>query len=101
MFIKRNQELGFSLTEVKQLMELHRVVAAVPKPLRRKPHELHGIIAIGRERLDAINQKIRTLHAMRRQLVSMIKQLESPVVLACPVSKEPRPATRKCPQKSS
>lgn len=101
IFIKRNQELGFTLAEIKQLMDLHRVVAAIPKPLRRKPNELSGIIAIGRERLDVVNQKIRTLHNMRRQLVSLIQQLESPVVLHCPVSQDPPRVPSKCPQKSS
>jgi len=28
-FIKRNQELGFTLEEIKQILELHRVVAAM------------------------------------------------------------------------
>jgi len=101
IFIKRNQELGFTLVEIKQLIELHRVVAAIPKPLRRKPNELRGIIAIGRERLDVINQKIRILHTMRRQLVSLIQQLESPVVLTCPVSRTSHKTQRKSPQKSS
>jgi hypothetical protein len=39
-FIKRNQELGFTLEEIKQLLDLHRVVAAMTFPLRHKPTEL-------------------------------------------------------------
>jgi len=58
-FIKRNQELGFTLGEIMQLLDLHRVVAAMPLPLHRKPSELRGIIALGHERLDVINEKIR------------------------------------------
>jgi len=41
-FIKRNQELGFTLIEIKQLVNLHQAVAAMAFPLRRKPSELRG-----------------------------------------------------------
>jgi len=87
-FIKRNQELGFTLGEIKQLVDLHQAVAAMSFPLRRKPSELRGIIAIGKERLGAINQKVRTLHAMRRQLAALLRELESPTVLTCPASRK-------------
>ena len=60
-FIRRNQELGFTLAEIRQLFELHQAVVAKSYPLRRKPAELRGIIAIGHERLEAINQKVRAL----------------------------------------
>jgi MerR family copper efflux transcriptional regulator len=91
-FIKRNQELGFTLGEIKQLVDLHRAVAAMPFPLRRKPSELRGIIAIGRERLDTINEKVRTLYTMRRQLASLLRKLESPTVATCPASASSRKA---------
>ena len=97
MFIKRNQDLGFTLSEIKQLIDLHRVVAAIPKPLRRKPTELRGIIAIGRERLEVINEKMKSLQSMRRQLLSMLRHLESPVVAACPVSQQGK-SPAKCPR---
>jgi DNA-binding transcriptional MerR regulator len=48
-FLKRNQELGFTLEEIKQLLDLHRVVAAMAFPLRHKPGDLRAIIEIGRE----------------------------------------------------
>jgi DNA-binding transcriptional MerR regulator len=89
-FIKRNQELGFTLDEIKQLLDLHRVVAAKGFPLRHKPRELLAIIAIGRERLDAINQKVKTLHGTRRRLASLLQQLEAATLSVCPASKSPR-----------
>jgi|SRR5450755_1043123 MerR family copper efflux transcriptional regulator len=89
-FIKRNQELGFSLAEILQLLDLHRVVAAMPMPLHRKPSELRGIIAIGHERLEAIEQKLHTLQTMRRRLTSLLQQLESATVATCPAAKSLR-----------
>jgi len=100
-FIKRNQELGFTLEEIKQLLDLHRVVAAMTFPLRHKPGELQTIIEIGRERLEAINQKVRTLHTVRRRLTSLLQQLEAATVTACPASKSPRRAPDKTLNKTS
>jgi DNA-binding transcriptional MerR regulator len=95
-FIKRNQELGFTLEEIKQILDLHRVVAAMTFPLRHKPSELSAIIAIGRERLEAINQRIRTLRDMGLRLTSILQQLEAATVATCPASKPTRKvATRK------
>ncbi|HLX83124.1 MAG TPA: MerR family transcriptional regulator [Terriglobales bacterium] len=85
-FIKRNQELGFTLVEIAQLLELHRVVAAMPLPIRRKPSELQGIIALGHERLDAVNDKIRSLRLIQQRLTSLLKELEMAVVATCPAS---------------
>ncbi len=90
-FIKRNQQLGFTLREILELLELHRVVASMPLPMRRKPNELRGIIAIGHERLGAINQKLRMLHSVRRRLKSMLRQLEAATVVTCPASVALRP----------
>ena len=100
-FIKRNQELGFTLEEIKQLLDLHRVVAAMTFPLRHKPGELRAIIEIGRERLEAINQKVRTLHTVRRRLTSLLQQLEGATVRACPASKSPRRVADKNLHKTS
>jgi DNA-binding transcriptional MerR regulator len=99
-FIKRNQELGFTLEEIKQILDLHRVVAVMTFPLRHKPSELRAIIAIGRERLATINQKVRTLRAMGLRLKSILQQLDAAAVATCPASKPARKvATRNLPKK--
>jgi len=100
-FIKRNQELGFTLGEIRQLVELHHAVAAMPFPLRHKPSQLRGIIAIGRERLDTINQKVQMLHTMRRQLAALLRKLESPTVATCPASNSSRKVLSSSPQSST
>jgi DNA-binding transcriptional MerR regulator len=89
-FIKRNQELGFTLQEIKQLSDLHRAVAAMTFPLRNKPSELRDIIAIGRQRLESIRQKVRLLHSMQRRLTSLVQQLEAATVATCPAAKANR-----------
>lgn len=95
IFIKRNQELGFTLTEIQQLFELHEAMMGVSRPPRRKSGEVQAIIAMGHERLGTINQKIRTLHDMRRNLAAVVKHLESATIATCPVPKSPSQKKRK------
>src|SRR5215472_4451372 len=99
-FIKRNQQLGFTLIEIKQLIRLHGSLSSKPKGLKRKPDEVLGIISLGRERLQVIDAKVRMLRLMRRQLVSVVRQLEIMSSMTCPVSgpsrrldKKPRPTS--------
>lgn len=101
IFIRRNQQLGFTLAEIKQLMQLHGVLVSMgPKHFRRRPSELQGIIEIRRERLVAIKEKSRMLNTMRRQLEFLLQQLESTSVVICPARSSGKRAP-KCPQKSS
>jgi hypothetical protein len=87
------------LAEIKQLIDLHRVLASMgPKPFLERPNELQGIIEIGHERLAAIKQKSQTLNAMRRQLEWLLKQLETASVVICPAQSGKRPhALKKSP----
>ena len=45
LFIKRNHQIGFTLTEVRQLLDLHAALEDMPRPLRRKPKQVKIIIA--------------------------------------------------------
>ena len=101
LFIRRNQKLGFTLVEIKQLMDLHSALASMgPKNFRRRPTELQGIIEIGRERLLAIKEKSRMLNAMQRQLQWLLQQLESSSVVTCPVQSSRKRSSPR-PKKSS
>jgi DNA-binding transcriptional MerR regulator len=95
IFIKRNQELGFTLAEIHQLLQLHGTMLAMSRPAKRKSGEVQAIIAMGHERLRTINQKIRTLHDMRRNLAGVVKHLESANIATCPVAKSPAQTKRK------
>lgn len=95
IFIQRNQELGFTLTEIQQLFQLHEAMMATSGRKHRKSDEVRAIITMGRERLETINRKIRTLHDMRRNLAAVVKQLESANIAACPVANLPSKGKRK------
>ena len=89
IFIKRNQELGFTLAEIQPLFEIHERMMGLSRSPRRNSNEVQAILAMGRERLETINAKIRTLHDMRRNLAAVVKHLESPNIATCPVGKSP------------
>jgi len=88
LFIRRNHEIGFTLTEVRQLLDLHGALESTPRPWRRKPAEVKEIIALGRERLGQVDQKICALQAMKRQLEFLVRHLENSVPITCPVASQ-------------
>jgi hypothetical protein len=59
------------------------------RPLRRNTKEVQAIIAMGHHRLKTINQKIRLLHDIRRNLTGVVQHLESASIASCPVA-DPR-----------
>lgn len=98
IFIKRNQELGFTLAEIKELLEIHRAFGKNRRPLRRDMKEVQAIICMGRQRLETINQKIRLLHDMRRSLSSVVQHLEGSKMATCPVGQPPKKRSKKSPK---
>lgn len=99
LFIRRNQQLGFTLAEIKQLLDFHRALVCMgPRPFRKRPSELQAIIEIGRERLDAIREKSRLLNSMRRELERVLQQLESSHVITCPAQpRKKHMSVSRCP----
>jgi DNA-binding transcriptional MerR regulator len=95
LFIKRNQELGFTLAEINELLNIHGTFAKMRGTLQRNTKQIQAIIAMGHHRLETINQKIRLLHDMRRNLTGVVQHLESANVATCPVSKQARKKTLK------
>lgn len=86
MFIRRNHEIGFTLAEIQQLLHLHAALETMPRPMRRKPAEVRQIIVLGRERLGQVNEKIRVLRTMKKQLEFLVHHLEKSVPTTCPVA---------------
>lgn len=85
LFVKQARELGFSLAEVKGLLEL----AADPKgtcgPVRQKTQD----------KLRRIEEKIRSLERMRQALATLLQQCddESRHVSQCPILESLQPSS--------
>ena len=55
-FIRRSQELGFTLHEISQLLPLHRSIARLASSKGRMPREMRAMAAVARTRLTFITQ---------------------------------------------
>jgi MerR family mercuric resistance operon transcriptional regulator len=99
-FIKGSQALGFTLAEIKELIDLHKAVAAARGPIRRKPQELRQIMRMAAERLRSIDEKLCALHQMKQQLSALLEGLNARTIPVCPASATPLGGTR-APRRAS
>jgi len=87
-FIRWAQQLGFTLKEVKQLLQLHSAVANLPSARTgRDPAEMDSIVRMAEEKLAAVKEKIKLLKSMGKQLSSTIQKLQSRPEPVCPAPK--------------
>lgn len=95
-FIRVCQSLGFSLREIEQLMGLHRVMSSTAAAVSLRPAAVQEILAMARERIASMEEKIEALSKMRTDLLSVAEALRSPMLATCPASK---PTPTACPEK--
>ena len=74
-FIKRAQELGFSLDEIAELLQLRAA----------KPRNRVRVRAVAERRVQQIEQKIAELDALRKTLRHLIHQCHAGTTLDCPI----------------
>jgi len=74
-FIKRAQDLGFSLDEVEELLRLRRQSA-------RNRGRIRGV---AEEKIRQIDQKIAELERMKRALETLVHSCHSGAALDCPI----------------
>jgi Hg(II)-responsive transcriptional regulator len=74
-FIKRAQELGFSLRDVGELIELRK------NPARNRA----AVRAVGVRKLADVAARIRRLTAMQRALEQLVKACECAEATCCPI----------------
>lgn len=72
-FIRRSRDLGFSLDQVRALLDL--------SDDRQRPCE--AVDAIAQEHLTEIDRKIADLQALRRELHSIVSQCHAGTVAEC------------------
>lgn len=95
--IKQLQELGFTLREIKELINLHRTTAACASNNRAQPRGVKRMIAMTKEKLLVIEKKSRLLRQMHRDVAKMLKNLQTSAEKACPVARESADA-QSCPK---
>ena len=92
-FIKDSQQLGFSLKEIKELLEIHESAKSFAGGRATKTKEWEKAFRIARERLELINQKIEFLKVLKKPLAAVLEQPGAEKALVCPASLMARPAT--------
>jgi MerR family transcriptional regulator, mercuric resistance operon regulatory protein len=96
VFIKWCQPLGFTLKEVKQLLQLHTTLTYLPAArIRRKSKELSSIVHMAEEKLASIEEKINSLRTMKKQVRSTIDELQGRQGPVCPASKRITSSSRR------
>jgi MerR family mercuric resistance operon transcriptional regulator len=93
-FIKDSQQLGFSLKEIKELLEIHEAAKSFGGNPQTKSKEWEKAFRIARERLALINQKIEFLKVLKKPLAAIFDQPDAEKSLVCPASLMARPAAK-------
>ncbi|MGC1414597.1 MAG: MerR family transcriptional regulator [Candidatus Acidiferrum sp.] len=91
-FIKDSQQLGFSLKEIKELLEIHESAKSFAGSAQTKTKEWGKAFRIARDRLTLINQKIAFLKVLKKPLAAVLEPAGSEKAMVCPASLMARPA---------
>lgn len=86
-FIRNCQGLGFTLREIEQLIRLHSGLSTSRKTVSMKPSAVGEIVGLARERLTVIDDKLKTLHSMRAELIALIDSLTNTSPAICPAAR--------------
>jgi DNA-binding transcriptional MerR regulator len=90
-FIKDSQQLGFTLKEIKELLEIHESAKSLAGSPRSESKEWEKAFRIARERLELINQKIEFLKILKKPLATVLEQPGARKAMVCPASLMERP----------
>jgi len=85
--IKELQELGFTLREIKELIDLHRSSACISTN-RAQIGGVARMIVLTKEKLQIIEKKSRLLRRMRKDVAKMLANLQTSSEKACPVARD-------------
>ena len=75
-FIRQSQELGFTLTEIRQLLQLHRS-AANSTQTEKRTSRADEFSRFAMLKIEQVDKKLEFLRGMRGQLLTMVDQLET------------------------
>ncbi|MGH9710814.1 MAG: MerR family transcriptional regulator [Candidatus Acidiferrales bacterium] len=81
-FIKMSQQLGFTLKEIKELINIHE--PGQSNSHRENTSSWERAFQITKERLNLIDEKIRILKKLRLPLLSALKQAQTKKMTVCP-----------------
>jgi DNA-binding transcriptional MerR regulator len=75
LVIRQFQGLGFTLADIREVFELHQVLAARRHPGEMKASARAEMLARARRRLEVIEEKVATLMGMKCEMLRLIDTL--------------------------
>jgi MerR family copper efflux transcriptional regulator len=85
-FIRSCQEIGFTLKDVKEVFDLHRVLASPGRAGSLKPGAQARFLAAAKRRFALIDAKLKILNRMKKDMAGLVTTLEGCKAPVCPVS---------------
>jgi len=85
-FIRSCQEIGFTLKDVREVFELHRILALPERAENLKPKAQEKFLTAAERRLASIDDKLRILKKMKKDMTLLVGTLKSHQKPTCPVS---------------
>ena len=99
-FIKQSQQLGFSLKEVKELIEIHESAKSLTSGASFRSKNWGKAFKIAEERLNLIDQKIQFLKVLRKPLATIFDLRDPAKEMICPASLLECPASEQAPRRA-
>lgn len=87
-FIRLCQEMGFTLGDVRDVLEAHRVLALARDKDASWPQARTHILSTARKRLDQIDEKLAVLALMRGEMMALVNGLTEEKQQICPVAEK-------------
>jgi MerR family transcriptional regulator, copper efflux regulator len=85
-FIRSCQQIGFTLRDVREVLELHRVLALRERAEVLKPRAQQRFLATANRRLASIDDKLKILTKMKKDMKSLVATLAGSQAPVCPIS---------------
>ena len=85
-FIRSCQEIGFTLNDIREVMQLHRVLASRERSEKLQPRAQAELLATADRRLASINHKLSILEGMKHDMSALVAALKGHSKAVCPVS---------------
>lgn len=85
-FIRLCQEAGFTIADIRDVLETHHSLAAARDQGASWPAARGRILTTARKRLDMIDEKLAALSQMRSEMAALVTGLERAAQNTCPVA---------------
>lgn len=87
-FVRACQEIGFTLADIRDVFELHRVLATREGVSALKPDAQRKFLEATDRRMAAVDGKLRLLRRMKSELRTLAETLRNDRKPVCPVSRQ-------------